>query len=48
MSPHIHTVNTASGVTAVQIVHSYAGGTASTEHMGSAHSDTELAALKAE
>lgn len=48
MPPKIRTVTTASGATAVQIIHSYAGGTTSMEHIGSAHSDDELAALKAE
>ena len=41
-------MTTASGATAVQIIHSYAGGTTSMEHLGSAHNDVELAALKAE
>ncbi|AEK36328.1 transposase for insertion sequence element [Corynebacterium variabile DSM 44702] len=48
MQPKIRTVTTASGATAVQIIHSYAGGTTSMEHIGSAHTDAELAALKAE
>ncbi len=41
-------MTTASGATAVQIIYSYGGGATSMEHIGSAHSDTELAALKAE
>lgn len=48
MTSRIRTVRTASGATAVQIIHSYAGGTTSMDHVGSAHSDAELAALKAE
>ncbi len=32
----------------MQIIHSYAGGTTAMEHIGSAHTDAELAALKAE
>ncbi|MCJ7858967.1 hypothetical protein MUN33_09635 [Corynebacterium sp. LD5P10] len=48
MQPKIRTVTTASGATAVQIIYSYAGGTASMEHIGPAHTDTEVAALKAE
>lgn len=48
MKPRIRTVTTASGAIAVQIIHSYAGGTTSMEHVGSAHTDAELAALKAE
>ena len=41
-------MTTASGATAVQIIYSYAGGATSMEHIGSAHTDAELAALKAE
>lgn len=48
MHPKIRTVTTASGATAVQIIYSYAGGTTSMEHVGSAHTDTQVAALKAE
>lgn len=48
MSPHIRTVTTASGVTAVQIVHSNKRGSRNIGHIGSAHTDAELAALKAE
>lgn len=48
MQPRIRTVTTASGATAVQIIYSYAGGATSREHLGSAHTDAELAALKAE
>ena len=44
MKPRIRTVTTASGAIAVQIIHSYAGGTTSMEHVGSAHTDAELAA----
>lgn len=48
MSPHIRTVATASGATAVQIVYSHRGGSRNIDHVGSAHNDAEVAALKAE
>jgi hypothetical protein len=44
---YVRTVKTASGATAVQIVWSSKRGSRSIEHIGSAHDDTELAALKA-
>lgn len=47
MSPHVRVVKTASGARAVQIVYSNRGGKRDLEHIGSAHSDTELEALKA-
>lgn len=43
----VRTVNTKSGATAVQIVHSNRRGSRQIEHIGSAHTDAELAALKA-
>ena len=43
---YIRTVKTASGATAVQIVWSWRRGSRSIEHIGSAHDDVELAALK--
>jgi len=43
----VRTVRTASGATAVQIVHSSHRGSRTIEHLGSAHDDDELAALKA-
>ena len=43
----MRTVKTASGATAVQIVWSSRRGSRSIEHLGSAHDETELAALKA-
>lgn len=48
MSPHLRTVTTASGATAVQIVYSHRGGSRDLDHVGSAHTDAELAALKTE
>lgn len=48
MSPHIHTVTTASGATAVQIAYFHRGGTPDLDRVGSAHTAGELAALKAE
>lgn len=42
----VRTVKTASGATAVQIVHSNRRGVRDIEHVGSAHTDQELAALK--
>ncbi|MAU80773.1 MAG: IS1634 family transposase [Gordonia sp.] len=43
----VRTVKTASGATAVQIVHSNRRGARDIEHIGSAHNEQELAALKA-
>ena len=45
--PYVRTVKTASGATAVQIVHSSHRGSRDIEHMGSAHDDVELELLKA-
>jgi hypothetical protein len=42
----VRTVQTASGATAVQIVWSWRRGSRSIEHIGSAHDEVELAALK--
>lgn len=42
----IRTVKTTSGATAVQIVWSWRRGSRSIEHIGSAHDEVELAALK--
>jgi hypothetical protein len=44
---YVRTVKTASGATAVQIVWSSRRGARSIEHLGSAHGEAELAALKA-
>jgi len=44
---YVRTVKTASGATAVQIVWSSRRGARSIEHIGSAHDEAELAALKA-
>ncbi len=44
---YVRTVRTASGATAVQIVHSSRRGSKDIEHLGSAHDEEELAALKA-
>jgi hypothetical protein len=44
---YVRTVRTASGATAVQIVHSSPRGSRDIEHLGSAHDAHELAALKA-
>jgi hypothetical protein len=44
---YVRTVKTASGATAVQIVHSTRRGSRDIEHVGSAHDDAELEALKA-
>ena len=46
MSPYVRSVRTASGARAVQIVYSSRKGARSIEHIGSAHDDAELAALK--
>ena len=43
----MRTVKTASGATAVQIVHSSRGGSRKIEHIGSAHDEAELEVLKA-
>jgi hypothetical protein len=42
----VRTVKTSSGATAVQIVHSHRGGSRKIEHIGSAHTESELEALK--
>jgi hypothetical protein len=42
----LRTVKTASGATAVQIVWSWRRGSRSIEHIGSAHDEVELAALR--
>jgi hypothetical protein len=44
---YVRTVKTASGATAVQIVHSSRRGSQDIEHIGSAHDDAELELLKA-
>ena len=44
--PYVRTVKTASGATAVQIVHSSRRGSRDIEHIGSAHDDAELELLK--
>jgi hypothetical protein len=43
---YVRTVKTASGATAVQIVHSNRSGSREIEHIGSAHSPAEVAVLK--
>lgn len=48
VSPYIRTVTTASGATAVQVVYSQHRGSKKLEHIGSAHTDDELAMLKAQ
>ena len=45
MSPFVRKVKTASGATAVQIVSKSGGVRRSVEHLGSAHTQAELAAL---
>ena len=45
--PYVRTVRTASGATAVQIVHSSRRGSRDIEHIGSAHDDAELELLEA-
>ncbi len=45
--PHVRTVKTASGATAVQIVYSSHRGSREIEHLGSAHDGAELELLKA-
>lgn len=47
MSPYIRTVKTASGATAVQIVHSSRRGSRDIEHIGSAHTEVDVELLKA-
>ena len=47
MSPYVRTVKTASGATAVQVVHSSRRGSRDIEHIGSAHDEAELEVLKA-
>ena len=47
MSPYVRTVKTKSGARAVQIVYSSRGGSLELEHIGSAHDDAALEALKA-
>jgi hypothetical protein len=44
---YVRTVKTASGATAVQIVHSSRRGSRDIEHIGSAHDDAQLELLKA-
>jgi len=44
---YVRTVKTASGATAVQIVHASRRGSRDIEHIGSAHDEAEVAALKA-
>lgn len=44
---YVRTVRTASGATAVQIVHASRRGARDIEHIGSAHDEAELAALRA-
>ena len=45
--PYVRTVKTATGATAVQIVHSSHRGSRDIEHVGSAHNGAELELLKA-
>jgi hypothetical protein len=47
VAAYVRTVRTASGATAVQIVHSSRRGTRDIEHLGSAHDEEELETLKA-
>jgi len=47
VSPYVRTVKTASGATAVQIVHSSRRGSRDIEHVGSGHDDAEVELLKA-
>ena len=44
---YVRTLKTSSGATAVQIVWSFRRGSRSIEHLGSAHDEIDLAALKA-
>lgn len=48
VSPYIRTVTTGSGATAVQVVFSERKGSKRMKHVGSAHSESELALLRAE
>lgn len=48
MSPYIRTVRTDSGATAVQVVYSQKRGAKTMKHLGSAHTDEDLALLKAQ
>ena len=45
MSPYIRTVRTAFGSTAVQVVYSQKRGAKTMKHLGSAHTDEDLALL---
>lgn len=45
--PYVRTAKTKSGATAVQIVYSSQRGSREIEHVGSAHDEAELEALKA-
>lgn len=47
MFPYVHTVKTASGATAAQVVPSLRRGSRDIEHIGLAHDQAELEALKA-
>lgn len=47
VAPHVRTVKTSSGATAVQIVHSNRRGSRDIEHIGSAHTPAGLEVLKA-
>ena len=47
MAAYVRTVRTASGATAVQIVHGSRRGSRDIEHLGSAHDEAELETLKA-
>lgn len=47
MAPYVRTVKTASGATAVQIVHSSRRGSRDIEHIGSVRDDPQLEILKA-
>jgi hypothetical protein len=44
--PYVRTVKTKSGATAVQVVYSSRRGSREIEHIGSAHDEAELEALK--
>jgi hypothetical protein len=47
VAAYVRTVKTASGATAVQVVHSSRRGARDIDHLGSAHEDAELEVLKA-
>ena len=47
VAPHVRTVKTSSGATAVQIVHSNRRGSRDIEHIGSAHTPADVELLKA-